>query len=29
VLGLRFNNVAFSSIPALTNHQLSLYIGAQ
>ena len=29
VLGLRFNNVAFSSIPALSNHQLTLYIGAQ
>jgi hypothetical protein len=29
VIGIRFNNVAFSSIPALSGHQLSLFVGAQ
>ncbi len=29
VIGIRFNNAAFSSIPALNNHQLSTFIGVQ
>jgi hypothetical protein len=29
VIGIRFNNVAFSSIPALNAHQLSLFVGVQ
>ncbi len=29
VIGIRFDNTAFSSIPALSNHQLSLFIGVQ